>query len=152
MSKSKLRSNPSRLANVGERVTRSASWRNDKTSSTARGYGYDWQQARAEHLAANPLCVICQRKGRVRQATHVDHIKPHNGDPVIFWDRTNWQSLCAHCHNAIKQRMERAIYAGAKRVNTRTRVQHASARADVDGSNGLTSGEGGVKVPPTVDT
>ncbi|WP_323784771.1 HNH endonuclease signature motif containing protein [Thalassovita sp.] len=41
-------------------------------------------------------------------ATVVDHIKAHRGDERLFWDRTNWQPLCAPCHNRHKQRQERA--------------------------------------------
>ncbi|WP_189426952.1 HNH endonuclease [Devosia pacifica] len=38
-----------------------------------------------------------------------DHITPHRGDDQLFWDRTNWQALCAHCHNSTKQRQERTM-------------------------------------------
>ncbi|MFC3058810.1 HNH endonuclease signature motif containing protein [Paenirhodobacter populi] len=41
-------------------------------------------------------------------AEHVDHIKPHRGDQALFWDWRNLQALCAHCHNSVKQRQERA--------------------------------------------
>ena len=27
------------------------------------------------------------------------HIRPHRGDPVLFWDEKNWQSLCKPCHD-----------------------------------------------------
>lgn len=40
-------------------------------------------------------------------ATVVDHVKPHRGDAVLFWDTTNLQSLCKLCHDSVKQRMER---------------------------------------------
>lgn len=82
------------------------SWRTGKESSTARGYGYRWQQARARFLAEHPLCVMCQSEGRVEPATVVDHVVPHRGDPSLFWDRSNWMSLCARCHSGAKQRME----------------------------------------------
>jgi 5-methylcytosine-specific restriction enzyme A len=29
----------------------------------------------------------------------VDHITPHKGDRQMFWDRSNWQSLCHRCHS-----------------------------------------------------
>jgi 5-methylcytosine-specific restriction protein A len=38
-------------------------------------------------------------------ATDVDHIVPHHNDPVLFWDRTNFQPLC-HRHHAEKTRRE----------------------------------------------
>lgn len=82
------------------------SWRTGKGSSTKRGYGYKWQQARLVFLNANPLCVFCDREGRTTAATVVDHITPHKGDMTLFWDRANWQPLCASCHSSVKQRVE----------------------------------------------
>ena len=72
-------------------------------TSAQRGYGYRWQQARLGWLRHLPLCAECERHGRIAQASVVDHIHPHHGDPHLFWNRTNWQSLCKHCHDAHKQ-------------------------------------------------
>lgn len=140
----KLRINPSRLADASERITRTASWRDDKRTANARGYTYAWQCARKEWLAARPFCVMCQERKRITQATHVDHIVPHCGDMVLFWDRSNWQSLCAHCHSAIKQRTERGNAATPKHGTAGKRV------TSVDPCD-LTTGVGGVKVPQPVD-
>jgi len=82
------------------------SWRSSNQSSTARGYGYGWQQARAIHLRQHPLCVYCEEEGRVTAATVVDHRIPHRGDQTLFWDRKNWQSLCKACHDGRKAREE----------------------------------------------
>lgn len=68
-------------------------------SSTARGYGYRWQKARARYLAAHPLCVECRKVGSVVVATVVDHITPHRGDADLFWDESNWQPLCKPHHD-----------------------------------------------------
>jgi 5-methylcytosine-specific restriction enzyme A len=70
-----------------------------RKGSTARGYGYKWQQARAGYLAKHPLCVECEKEGRVVAATDVDHIIPHKGDMVLFWDSDNWQPLCKSHHS-----------------------------------------------------
>ncbi|MDG5498959.1 HNH endonuclease signature motif containing protein [Marinobacter sp. BGYM27] len=72
----------------------------ERKTSTQRGYGYKWQQARAGYLAKHPLCVNCSDNNRVAAATDVDHIKPHRGDMQLFWDRSNWQGLCHPCHSA----------------------------------------------------
>ncbi|MCR8827199.1 HNH endonuclease [Photobacterium sp. TY 1-4] len=32
-------------------------------------------------------------------ATDVDHITPHKGDRRLFFDQSNWQSLCKSCHS-----------------------------------------------------
>ncbi|HEY8606620.1 MAG TPA: HNH endonuclease signature motif containing protein [Noviherbaspirillum sp.] len=88
------------------RVFESVSWRSEKQSSSARGYDYRWQKARDRFLASNPLCVYCECDGRVTAATVVDHIAAHRGNEELFWDQTNWQSLCAPCHSGRKQREE----------------------------------------------
>ena len=84
-----------------------SSWRSGKTS-TERGYGYKWQQAREGYLRLHPLCVMCDAEGKTKAATVVDHIVPHEGDQVLFWNSANWQSLCATHHSSDKQRQERS--------------------------------------------
>lgn len=81
-------------------------WRTSGMTTAERGYGARWQRARKRHLQAHPLCVMCQAQGRVTAATVVDHKEPHRGDDRLFWDETNWQSLCAHHHSSTKQRQE----------------------------------------------
>jgi len=71
-------------------------------------YGYRWQQARAGWLRKHPLCVRCDQSGLIQAAEVVDHIIPHRNDMVLFWDRSNWQSLCGPCHNSYKQRLEKS--------------------------------------------
>ena len=82
------------------------SWRTSNQTASQRGYGYKWQKAREQHLQAHPLCVMCQADGRVTEATVVDHVVAHRGDQSVFWDRSNWQSLCATHHSKDKQREE----------------------------------------------
>ena len=69
-------------------------------------YDHRWRQARLSYLIRHPQCVMCQQAGRTRQATVVDHVVPHRGDRVLFWDIANWQGLCVSCHNSAKQRIE----------------------------------------------
>lgn len=64
-----------------------------------RGYGREWQKARKFFLKRHPWCIRCKEKGRLVPATVVDHIKPHRGDPDLFWDEKNWQPLCKSCHD-----------------------------------------------------
>jgi len=70
-----------------------------RETSSQRGYSYKWQQARKGFLAKHPLCVECERVGRVTASTDVDHIVPHKGDMDLFWDRSNWQAMCHPCHS-----------------------------------------------------
>jgi 5-methylcytosine-specific restriction enzyme A len=71
----------------------------NRGTANERGYGRRWQKASRAYLISHPLCAICYRRGIITPATLVDHTIPHHGDYNLFWDRSNWQSLCAHCHN-----------------------------------------------------
>lgn len=68
-------------------------------SPAARGYGHRWRVASKAFLAQNPLCIECLKNGRLVAAAEVDHIIPHKGNPMLFWDQTNWQALCRRCHS-----------------------------------------------------
>jgi 5-methylcytosine-specific restriction protein A len=72
----------------------------ERPSAARRGYGSRWRRARAAYLARHPLCVPCEAAGRLVSATVVDHVVPHRGDPVLFWDESNWESSCKRCHDA----------------------------------------------------
>tara|TARA_R110002051_G_scaffold103380_1_gene175161 strand:+ start:500 stop:865 length:366 start_codon:yes stop_codon:yes gene_type:complete len=92
------------------------------TSSAAKGYDYRWQKARVAWLTEHPICVECKKQGRVTPASVVDHKVPHRLGKALesgckeliaaarklFWDRKNWQSLCKHCHDSYKQRVEKS--------------------------------------------
>lgn len=75
-------------------------------SPTERGYNYRWEKARVRFLKEHPLCVDCLKEGIYTPATQVDHIIPHRGDPLLFWDEENWQPLCAHHHSKKTKRGE----------------------------------------------
>ena len=81
---------------------RKAAFDQTRLSARERGYSSKWEKARSDYLKHHPTCAICGQP-----ATVVDHIKPHKGDNKLFWDKTNWQSLCSHCHNSTKQSQER---------------------------------------------
>ena len=66
-----------------------------------------WRRASRTFLQHSPMCAMCSAIGRTKLAALVDHIKPHRGDPQLFWDRSNWQSLCATCHSGAKAVQER---------------------------------------------
>lgn len=123
-----------RLPMLGGRVTlaggrtqtvQPGSWRTSGQTSSQRGYDYRWQKARAAYLRLHPYCVYCMREAGIEAnglaevilecAEHalpvpygslVDHIIPHRGDPVLFWDESNWQTLCQTHHSRDKQREE----------------------------------------------
>ena len=43
--------------------------------------------------------IRCASYGKITPATIVDHIVPHRGDMLLFWDQENWQALCKECHD-----------------------------------------------------
>ncbi|MCC6695003.1 MAG: HNH endonuclease [Candidatus Hydrogenedentes bacterium] len=54
-----------------------------------------WRRSSRSFLADHPWCAMCHRA----PATCVDHIVPHDGDPTLFWDRSNWQAACIECNS-----------------------------------------------------
>jgi 5-methylcytosine-specific restriction endonuclease McrA len=129
----RLRTLPTRLQSLPSRVliAEAGSWRVGKTSSAARGYGYDWQKLRERHLAAHPHCVFCLRdlgmldmspaevvlacaeRGVAEPLGNIgDHIVPHQGNDRLRLDPDNVQTLCKPHHDGEKARFER----GAQRM------------------------------------
>lgn len=94
-------SQPGCSALTRERFCDNHKKRDDLKRGTASERGYDarWRKARKHFLTLNPLCVHCSKDGKIAVATVVDHIKPHKGNRIMFWDRFNWQALCASCHS-----------------------------------------------------
>jgi 5-methylcytosine-specific restriction enzyme A len=64
-----------------------------------------WRRRRRLHLVRSPLCVFCLQFGRAVPATICDHVTPHKGDFTAFLTGA-LQSLCEHCHNSTKRRIE----------------------------------------------
>jgi 5-methylcytosine-specific restriction protein A len=62
-----------------------------------------WKSIRRHRLTEEPRCRQCAIEGRTVAASHVDHIKPHLGQWLLFFKYENTQSLCAHHHNMHKQ-------------------------------------------------
>jgi 5-methylcytosine-specific restriction protein A len=95
-------------------------------TAAERGYDSRWTKARAYYLRKHPLCVYCQREGRISAANVVDHKINHKLKDAIdssdagriaqaralFWSSDNWQSLCKPCHDSTKQTEDR----GKKRL------------------------------------
>lgn len=71
-----------------------------------------WRRASKAFLLANPYCVCPTHAGKHVPANVVDHKTPHKGDPALFWDESNWQSLTKACHDSWKRRLEN--HAGAE--------------------------------------
>lgn len=65
-----------------------------------------WQKKRADHIAANPLCVMCLAEGKARSGNIADHRIPHKGNEILFFEG-ELDTLCEHHHNSVKQSFER---------------------------------------------
>ena len=69
-------------------------------SRIERGYTQNWVRYTKIYRMNHPLCVICQREGRLTPSQHVDHIVAVSGrDDPMFWEPNNHQALCASCHS-----------------------------------------------------
>jgi hypothetical protein len=68
-----------------------------------------WQRLRRLQLQAHPLCKFCLSRGIVTAATVVDHVIPHRGNWKAFVTG-ELLSLCAPCHNCVKQQIETRGY------------------------------------------
>ena len=68
-----------------------------------------WQKMRLFHLKQHPLCVLCEARGIVMEANHVDHVIPHHGNYQMFWFG-KLQSLCEPCHHGDKAKLEHKGY------------------------------------------
>jgi 5-methylcytosine-specific restriction enzyme A len=71
-----------------------------------------WRKRRARQLAEYPLCAMCKKQGKVTAATVADHVEPHRGDAVKFW-QGKLQSLCSTCHNIRKRMIEKHGHSAA---------------------------------------
>ncbi len=65
----------------------------NRPSAATRGYDARWRRRRAAYLRQHPWCVQCGAPSRV-----VDHVIPRRRGGAD--DESNWQALCATCHNA----------------------------------------------------
>lgn len=72
-----------------------------------------WRKLRDEVYARD--AYTCQKTGELCLGKHpapnspvADHIIPHRGDPALFWDKGNIQTVSKAYHDSHKQREERA--------------------------------------------
>lgn len=68
-----------------------------KPDAPKRVTGRKLQAMRYRLFTSNPLCVECERLGRVTLATQRDHIKPLAEGGTD--DDSNVQGLCRDCHD-----------------------------------------------------
>ena len=79
---------------------------NQRRPESDRFYGTAaWVNLRAMVLSQSPICVECERLGRVTLATVVDHIIPFKERPDLGMTIENLRPLCSSCHNRIGKRI-----------------------------------------------
>lgn len=69
-----------------------------------------WARLRLEVFKRDRFTCQWERCGRMEPVTSLlvaDHKQPHRGDPRLFWDKNNLQTLCKSCHDKHKQSLER---------------------------------------------
>lgn len=71
----------------------------ERATANERGYDSRWRSARKKFLQEHPFCTKCHENNKLIPSTVVDHIIPHRGNQLLFWDRKNWQPLCKQCHD-----------------------------------------------------
>ncbi len=106
-----------RLSTLSPRLTSAPSWKRDERERDAAAPWRKWYKtARWQKLREEVLkrdLFICQQTGVLligkRSAPNspiVDHIKPHRGNPDLFWDRNNLQAVSKAYHDSEKQKQE----------------------------------------------
>jgi len=56
-----------------------------------------WHTFRRYYLARHPLCVFCERVGRLRASREVHHLTKLADGGDVF-DESNCRALCSSCH------------------------------------------------------
>lgn len=69
-----------------------------------------WRRLAKSLLQDDPFCKRCQRMGKRRAATQVDHVLPARIFPDRMMDPDNTQNLCKPCHD-VKSGGERRGFA-----------------------------------------
>lgn len=112
---SRLQVLPSRVAYLSPEESEQARNRKRDSENAWRGWYKTprWKVLRLKVIKRDKW--ICQQTGALLIGKHpapnspvVDHIRPHRGDPKLFWDETNLQTVSKAYHDSVKQALERA--------------------------------------------
>ena len=115
----RLKAPPSRIVGAPPRVGMAAPV--DEADRSRRRYAASpwrkwyasarWRRLRLQVLARDGW--TCRMTGEPLIGAHpapnspvVDHVVPHRGDPVLFWDPANLQALSKEAHDGEKQAIE----------------------------------------------
>jgi 5-methylcytosine-specific restriction endonuclease McrA len=109
----RLRALRSRLASPPARLKShvDASGHSTRDDSRAWYFTQRWKALRWASFVRDGFTCQWPTCGRLVVDTSqlvADHRQPHRGDPALFWDPRNLQTLCKPCHDTHKQRADRA--------------------------------------------
>ena len=82
-----------------------------------------WLKLRRDILTAHPLCLRCEKEGRVTAACEVHHIRPveeaitYAEKKQRMYDPSNLMALCHDCHVRTHTEMGRSGKAATKKRN-----------------------------------
>lgn len=74
--------------------------------SGRRTWYYTARWARLRQRICVEQVYACASCGQVTTELEIDHIRKHEGDPGLFWNRANLQGLCSLCHTRKTRRGE----------------------------------------------
>lgn len=72
-----------------------------------------WRKLREAYLMLHPLCEICEKDGKVNEATEVHHITPisYANDELemkeLGYNPNNLMALCEECHHKLHNEMKK---------------------------------------------
>ena len=79
---------------------------NRRLNANARGYNWKWRQFRERYLIAHPLCVDCESRGVLSDASEIHHREKLERAPQRKFDLGNLLALCNGCHTSRTRRGE----------------------------------------------
>lgn len=82
-----------------KRVTLARYRQSSRRKEHQRLYDWAWRRYSKARLERYPWCVLCAEEGTPSLATCTDHKIPHEGNPALFNDPNNHQSLCKWHHD-----------------------------------------------------
>lgn len=72
-----------------------------------------WKKLREAYLMQHPLCEMCEKDGKVNEATEVHHITPISNANTelemkeLGYNPNNLMSLCEDCHHKLHNEMKK---------------------------------------------
>ena len=74
----------------------------ERPSSSSRGYGGEYRKARELKVAHNPLCEVCESRGKVVPMAETHHVEPTAKRLDLAASVANLVSVCKECHCEIE--------------------------------------------------